>query len=155
MPSAFLGVLVLKSSGQGAALQAHVKLALGLALLVVAAGLIIRPLLTRGRKAGDSMEPLVVKKLQTDLPLTLFKVGNRIPAQKAMLSDSTVKADANVAAFAASAQDGVPMPNIAAMAVVWGPAGGVLDLLAQNKITPAAAGDKVVKDIKDGIAQQK
>ena len=97
----------------------------------------------------------LVKKLQTDLPLTLFKVGNRIPAQKAMLSDSTVKADANVAAFAASAQDGVPMPNIAAMAAVWGPAGGVLDLLAQNKITPAAAGDKVVKDIKDGIAQQK
>ncbi|HWZ88909.1 MAG TPA: sulfite exporter TauE/SafE family protein [Polyangiaceae bacterium] len=67
VPSAFLGVLVLKSSGQGEALQAHVKLALGLALLVVAAGLIIRPLLTRGRKAGDSMEPLVVKKLPTVL----------------------------------------------------------------------------------------
>jgi arabinogalactan oligomer/maltooligosaccharide transport system substrate-binding protein len=97
----------------------------------------------------------LIKKLQTDLPLQLFKVGNRIPAQKALLNDSTVKADANVAAFAASAQDGVPMPNIAAMAAVWGPAGGVLDLLAQNKITPAAAGDKVVKDIKDGIAQQK
>ena len=97
----------------------------------------------------------LIKKLQTDLPLQLFKVGNRIPAQKALLGDSTVKADANVAAFAASAQDGTPMPNIAAMAAVWGPAGGVLALLAQNKITPAAAADKVVKDIKDGIAQQK
>ena len=67
VPSAFLGVLVLKSSGQGAALQSHVKLGLGIALLVVAAGLIIRPLLTRGRKAGDSMVPLMVKKLPTVL----------------------------------------------------------------------------------------
>jgi len=58
--------LLLKSSGQGVALQHHVKFALGLALLVVALGLIIRPLLSRGR-AGDSVEPLVVKKLQTVL----------------------------------------------------------------------------------------
>ncbi len=67
VPSAFLGVLLLKASGTGAALQEHVKLALGLALLVVAAGLIIRPLLTRGRQAGDSMAPLLVKKLPTVL----------------------------------------------------------------------------------------
>jgi uncharacterized protein len=67
VPSAFLGVLLLKLSGSGAALQQHVKLALGLALLVVAAGLIIRPLLTRGRQAGDSVAPLVVKKLPTVL----------------------------------------------------------------------------------------
>ncbi|HEY0467653.1 MAG TPA: sulfite exporter TauE/SafE family protein, partial [Polyangiaceae bacterium] len=67
VPSAFLGVLLLKSSGQGEALQQHVKLALGLALLVVALGLIIRPLLSRGRQAGDRIEPLAVKKLQTVL----------------------------------------------------------------------------------------
>jgi len=67
VPSAFLGVLLLKSSGQGEALQHHVKLALGVALLVVALGLIIRPLLSRGRQAGDSIAPLVVKKLQTVL----------------------------------------------------------------------------------------
>ena len=96
-----------------------------------------------------------MKKLQTDLPLTLYKTGNRIPAQTAVLNSAEVKSDANVAAFAASAQDGVPMPNIAAMAAVWGPAGTVLDLLAQNKINPTDAATKVVKDIKDGIAQQK
>jgi uncharacterized protein len=67
VPSAFLGVLLLKSSGQGEALQHHVKLALGVALLVVALGLIIRPLLSRGRQAGDSVAPLQVKKLQTVL----------------------------------------------------------------------------------------
>jgi len=109
-------------------------------------------------KASDAKQKAsweLIKKLQTDLPLTLFKVGNRLPAQKALLSNAEVKADANLAAFAASAQDGVPMPNIAAMAAVWGPAGGVLDLLVQNKIKPADASTKVVKDIKDGIAQQK
>jgi uncharacterized protein len=67
VPSAFLGVLLLKASGSGPALQEHVKLALGLALLVVSAGLIIRPLLTRGRQAGDSIAPLLVKKLPTVL----------------------------------------------------------------------------------------
>ncbi|HYP77148.1 MAG TPA: sulfite exporter TauE/SafE family protein [Polyangiaceae bacterium] len=67
VPSAFLGVLLLKSSGQGEALQHHVKVALGVALLVVALGLIIRPLLSRGRQAGDSLAPLAVKKLQTVL----------------------------------------------------------------------------------------
>ena len=67
VPSAFLGVLVLKSSGQGEALQQHVKVALGIALLVVALGLIIRPLLSRGRQAGDSVAPLVVRKLPTVL----------------------------------------------------------------------------------------
>jgi len=67
VPSAFLGVLLLKSSGQGEALQHHVKLALGIALLVVAVGLIIRPLLARGRQAGDSVAPLAVKPLLTVL----------------------------------------------------------------------------------------
>lgn len=66
VPSAFLGVLLLKHTGQGDALQHHVKVALGIALLVVALGLIIRPLLSRGRQ-GDSTEPLVVKKAQTVL----------------------------------------------------------------------------------------
>src|SRR5512146_1602836 len=45
IPSAFLGVVLLKNFGQGEALQGFVKSALGVALLVVASGLVIRPLL--------------------------------------------------------------------------------------------------------------
>lgn len=65
VPSAFLGVVLLKHIGQGEELQHLVKNALGVALLVVAAGLVIRPLLTRSRKPGDSMMPLQVKKVPT------------------------------------------------------------------------------------------
>jgi uncharacterized membrane protein YfcA len=65
VPSAFLGVVLLKTLGSGAMLQGLVKSSLGVALLVVAFGLVVRPLLTRNRKAGDSMVPLQVKKLPT------------------------------------------------------------------------------------------
>ena len=65
IPSAFLGVVLLKTLGQGAMLQGLVKTSLGVALLVVAFGLVVRPLLPRARKPGDSMRPLRVKKLPT------------------------------------------------------------------------------------------
>lgn len=65
IPSAFLGVVLLKTLGEGEFLQGVVKHALGAALLVVALGLVIRPILARSRKPGDSMAPLQVKKLPT------------------------------------------------------------------------------------------
>jgi len=65
VPSAFLGVVLLKTLGGGVGLQGLVKSALGVALLVVAFGLVVRPLLTRSRKPGDSMMPIQVKKLPT------------------------------------------------------------------------------------------
>jgi uncharacterized membrane protein YfcA len=65
VPSAFLGVVLLKTLGNGAGLQNLVKTSLGVALLVVAFGLVARPLLTRSRKPGDSMMPIQVKKLPT------------------------------------------------------------------------------------------
>lgn len=65
IPSAFLGVVLLKTLGQGAFLQGVVKHALGAALLVVALGLVIRPILARSRKPGDSLVPLQVKKVPT------------------------------------------------------------------------------------------
>jgi len=65
IPSAFLGVVLLKTLGTGAALQGIVKSSLGVALLVVAFGLVVRPLLTKSRKPGDSMMPIQVKKLPT------------------------------------------------------------------------------------------
>ena len=41
LPCAFLGVLILKSAGGGEALQAHIKLGLGIALVLASAGIIV------------------------------------------------------------------------------------------------------------------
>ncbi|HET9932892.1 MAG TPA: sulfite exporter TauE/SafE family protein [Polyangiaceae bacterium] len=64
IPSAFLGVVLLRSLGNGAALQGFVKHALGAALLVVVAGLVLRPLLQRNR-TKDGGGGLEVRPLPT------------------------------------------------------------------------------------------
>jgi uncharacterized membrane protein YfcA len=65
VPSAFLGVVLLRSLGTGPMLQSLIKHSLGIALLVVATGLLLRPLLQRKRTAADSLAPLSVKPLPT------------------------------------------------------------------------------------------
>lgn len=65
VPSAFLGVVLLRSLGSGAMLQGLIKHSLGIALLVVATGLLLRPLLQRKRSAGESAAPLEVRPLPT------------------------------------------------------------------------------------------
>jgi len=65
IPSAFIGVLLLRKLGSGAALQGHIKLSLGVALLVVATGLVVRPLLSSRRRPGDSVLPFEVKPIPT------------------------------------------------------------------------------------------
>src|SRR5207237_3672844 len=52
IPSAFLGVLILSRLDSGAALQSHVKLSLGIALLVVTMGIISQPV-----SAGHGTRP--------------------------------------------------------------------------------------------------
>lgn len=65
VPSAFLGVLLLKELGVGEDLQSRVKGFLGVALLIVSGGLIVRPLLAKLKRPGDSLLPLVVKPIPT------------------------------------------------------------------------------------------
>ena len=62
IPSAFLGVLLLRRLDVGAGLQGHIKLALGVALLVVVTGLIVRPLLI-SRRAEP--RPFQLRRLAT------------------------------------------------------------------------------------------
>jgi uncharacterized membrane protein YfcA len=65
VPAAFAGVFLLKFAGTGPVLQARVKVALGIALLVVAVGLVLRPILARLRAAKEPAGPLVVKPVAT------------------------------------------------------------------------------------------
>jgi uncharacterized membrane protein YfcA len=65
IPTAFLGVLLLRKIGSGIALQGGVKTALGVALLVVVTGLVVKPLLSARHRPGDSILPFVVKPVPT------------------------------------------------------------------------------------------
>jgi uncharacterized membrane protein YfcA len=65
VPSAFLGVVLLRQLGHGEQLEALVKAALGVALLVVALGLVVRPALRRRRPSEESSAPIVVKPVST------------------------------------------------------------------------------------------
>jgi uncharacterized membrane protein YfcA len=65
IPSAFLGVLLLRKLGAGVELQSHVRLALGVVLLVVSLALIVRPLLAARKRPGESMMPIVVRPVPT------------------------------------------------------------------------------------------
>jgi uncharacterized membrane protein YfcA len=63
VPSAFLGVLVLRSLGNGAAVQSDLKIMLGVALLVAAAAMVAKAVLQRGRVSSDA--PVRVRPLPT------------------------------------------------------------------------------------------
>jgi uncharacterized membrane protein YfcA len=53
VPAAFAGVLVLKSFGNGKVLQDRVSLALGVALLLAATGMVVKGVIRRGRANRD------------------------------------------------------------------------------------------------------
>src|SRR5262245_45209834 len=65
IPSAFLGVLALRHFESGPAVQEAVKLALGAALMLVAIGLVLKPLLTSNKDRKEDLTPLAVKPLRT------------------------------------------------------------------------------------------
>lgn len=64
VPAAFGGVLLLRALSPGPEVQGLVKTCLGVALLVVATGLVIRPLLVRGRQSLADAK-VVVRPLPT------------------------------------------------------------------------------------------
>ncbi len=80
IPSAFFGVLLLRRMDAGAALQGHIKLALGIALLVVVNGLVIRPLLISRRQAPPAFElrriPTLLIGIVGGLVVGLTSVGS-------------------------------------------------------------------------------
>jgi uncharacterized membrane protein YfcA len=67
LPCAFLGVVLLKSTGSGPALQSHIKLGLGYALLLASVGIVARPLLARRHRDLPAEAELAVKILPTIL----------------------------------------------------------------------------------------
>jgi uncharacterized membrane protein YfcA len=80
IPSAFLGVWFLRRLDMGAALQTHIKFALGIALLVVVNGLVVRPLLMSRRQGPRDFElrriPTLLIGIVGGLVVGLTSVGS-------------------------------------------------------------------------------
>lgn len=85
----------------------------------------------------------------------LFENENhRLPA---MINDEALNkevSESKYATFADQAKNAYPMPNVPEMQAVW-KINDSLSLLTSGKMAPDAYGDKVVKDIQQGIANQK
>lgn len=82
--------------------------------------------------------------------LAIWKEDPRIPALKAAFE--AVAKDPDVAAFGASAADGIPMPNIPEMAAVWGALGDKLTLIVNGEQDPESAMKDAARQIRDAIA---
>ncbi|MEV4255659.1 sulfite exporter TauE/SafE family protein [Spirillospora sp. NPDC049652] len=69
VPAAFAGVLVARALGDGASVQDVVQKAMGVALLVAAAGIVLKAWLARGQASGDEGAPpdITVRPLPTAL----------------------------------------------------------------------------------------
>jgi uncharacterized membrane protein YfcA len=67
VPSAFCGVLLLRLLGSDASVQHTIQIALGVALVLAAAGLVLKSWAARRRGDTGSAEPIVVRPLPTVL----------------------------------------------------------------------------------------
>src|SRR4051812_37282095 len=65
IPSAFLGVLLLRLLGDDAAVQHAIKIALGVALLLAAGGMLLKAWVSRRQHGDGPPEPIVVRPIPT------------------------------------------------------------------------------------------
>lgn len=88
VPSAFLGVLLLRLLGDDAAVQHTIKVSLGVALLLAAAGLLLKVWVSRRQGGGDGPpEPIRVRPVPT---LLLGAVGGVIVGMTSVGSGSLI-----------------------------------------------------------------
>ena len=97
----------------------------------------------------------LVKYLSENTGDILLQKGNRIPVLNKYIDSKEFKENKYMNAFAEQAKNATPMPNIPAIQAMWGPAGANLQLLTSGKVTPKECAETTVKQIEQGIAQQK
>ncbi len=90
----------------------------------------------------------LVKYLNENSSISLYKVGNRIPALLSAQENAEFKADLYMKAFAEQAKLGEPMPNIAEMQDTWSSYGDNIKLLITNKISLDDMVAKIDKEIR-------
>jgi arabinogalactan oligomer/maltooligosaccharide transport system substrate-binding protein len=92
----------------------------------------------------------LMKYLLDKTPMPLVDVGHRIPVRKADLADAKVANDPVMKAFAASAANANPMPNVPEVQAMWTPGANALKQITQQNV----AADKAAADCKTEIEKQ-
>ncbi len=85
----------------------------------------------------------------------LLNTGNRIPVLKSVVEGEEFGKNEYMLQFAEQAKVAEPMPNIPEVQAMWGPAGENIRLLITEQLSPKECADLTVKQIEEGIAQQK
>ncbi|MGL5347184.1 MAG: maltose ABC transporter substrate-binding protein [Peptostreptococcaceae bacterium] len=85
----------------------------------------------------------------------LLETGNRIPVLKSVTDSEEFAKNEYMLQFAKQAENGEPMPNIPEVQAMWGPAGENIRLLMTEQLTAKECAEMTVKQIEEGIAQQK
>ena len=95
----------------------------------------------------------LVRYLSARLPMPLFRASGRVPVLKSASASRAVQRNAVARATIRASNNGEALPNIPAMAHVWGPMGDQLQLVVEAKTTPAAAARSAQERIARAIAQ--
>lgn len=83
--------------------------------------------------------------------LALYAEDPRGPSRMDAL-EILSKEDPILLQFIASAEKGIPMPNVPEMGAVWGAAGNALSLLTKGTLEPKEAMERAVNQIKTSLS---
>jgi len=89
-----------------------------------------------------------------EMQVKRYEMTGQLPAHKKALENDKIKNDEYLAGFAKQLEYAHPMPNIAEMQQVWGPAGNAFVAIWNGLATPKEALDNAQKQIEDSIKNQ-
>ncbi len=96
-------------------------------------------------------------KYLTDVPASkiLALEGSQSPANKNVYNDPQIAGNTVLKAFRAQVDNGVPMPNVPEMTMMWSPVTTAMNAIVQRAATPKAALDNAQKNVVASISKLK
>lgn len=134
---------------------------LGVTPLPTLAGQKMKPFLgvqaafVNAKSANKDLSWKLVKYLEENTGDIIIEKGNRIPALKKNQESDKLKANKYASVFIDAAKDAIPMPNVPEVQQMWTPGANNLKALIAGSQDAKTTAEKIVKEMTDGIAQQK
>lgn len=97
----------------------------------------------------------LTKYLSENTSDILLETGNRIPVLKSVTESEKFAQNEYMKQFAEQTKVADPMPNIPEVQAMWGPGASKIKLLITEQLSAKECADLTVKQMEEGIAQQK